>query len=156
MKPYEIVLTFPGTLTEEEGAAKLNEVSTLLSTQGAQVLTLNNLGKHRLAYEVDGLRFGWFVHGTMELEPAAVAELEQMLKRHPSVIRLMIRMAKRDVKRSFAFITSMSHERTDKTATHHSGHYTQRVEVAKPVDMAELDKKLDDIIAKGDTVPETL
>lgn len=155
MQMYELVVVLPGNLTEDEATTKFTELGTALTQHGAESLTSNTLGKHRLAYEVKSARFGWFAQLMFTMETTHAREVQLLLERHTGLLRFALLRAKEGQKHEFSFLTPQSHGHYEKerTAPHFS--HSQKVEVAGPVNIEELDKKLEDIIAGG-SLPEKI
>jgi small subunit ribosomal protein S6 len=55
-----------------------------------QVNTIDRWGQRRLAYEIDGQRDGYYVIMAADIDPEALAELEENLKLSSSVLRYML------------------------------------------------------------------
>jgi small subunit ribosomal protein S6 len=76
-------------LTEEEVAqlgTRLGETCTAL---GGEVVSTENWGKRRLAYEIRKQREGTYLLLQVKAEPSAVREYERQLKLNESVLRFM-------------------------------------------------------------------
>lgn len=158
MQTYEVLVVLPGTLTAEEVQTKQNEITKLCTEHGAEHVHVNDMGKHRLAYEIQKARFGWFTHIVLQLEKTRVKEVQMVLQRSSGLLRFAIRSVAPETKREFSFFTGLFSETGDKrtAAPGTTTTFTQKVEAAPaPVNMEELDKKLEDII-KGETVNEKL
>ncbi len=157
MQTYEVLVVLPGTLTAEEVQAKQQEITKLCTEHGAEHVHVNDMGKHRLAYEIRKARFGWFTQVVLQLEPARVKEVQMVLQRSSGLLRFAIRSITPETKREFSFFTGLFSETGDKrTQGTTTSTFNQKVEAAPaPVNMEELDKKLEDII-KGETVNEKL
>ncbi len=55
-----------------------------------EVLTINRWGQRRLAYEIDSQRDGYYVIMGANIDPAALAELEENLKLSSSILRYLL------------------------------------------------------------------
>jgi small subunit ribosomal protein S6 len=184
MKTYELLFIIPGTLTEEEVAPQVATIESLVQAIEATDVETKSLGKAKLAYPMNHIRYGYFYTTTFTVNPAAVPELQRQLNLQKGYLRTIINIAldttltrdnapdalitiekKQDLiderKKSFA--------RYKEDATPVQSAAPKKVsvpevpvavtEVAAPekevINMEDIDKRLDDIIA-GDDITENL
>ena len=76
-------------LEHRELEITINKVVGLVNEAGT-VIKLDNWGKKRLAYEIQDLNEGLYVLVTFTAEPAAVKELDRVMKITDEVLRHMI------------------------------------------------------------------
>jgi len=88
--PYEITSILKPTLDETELAAAIQRVTDQLATQGGTLIHLEQLGRRRLAYEIDDLREGYYIIYTFTLDADQISEFERRLKLNDTVIRSLI------------------------------------------------------------------
>ena len=90
MKAYELLFFIDPAIDEESRLAVLKRIDTTITSQGGQVDNVDEWGKRKLAFEVDGLTEGDYTLIDFHIEPAAVAELDRVLHIMDNVVRYMI------------------------------------------------------------------
>lgn len=89
MRTYELVLVFDPALEMEQIDQDLRKLSELIAADGA-IRLWERWGKRRLAYEVAGRQYGYYVLSVFDSNPAAVAELDRAIRLNTSIIRHLI------------------------------------------------------------------
>jgi small subunit ribosomal protein S6 len=97
MKAYELLVIFNPTLSDDERAAVLERVSTLITNEGSTLDTTDEWGKRKLAYEIDKLSEGDYVLFEFHAKPEAIAEIDRVLRITDAVVRFIL--VRRDDKR---------------------------------------------------------
>lgn len=160
MKHYELLCILPGTLAETETAPIIQEIQTMVQGSGGQELTIQDMGKSRLAYPVKQIRYGYFELFFFTLDEGSAAELTEKLRLSPSVIRFVFRAyspARRQTKEE---IISRMKQRAESGVDRAQDHapiiekplstpepgQTEKIAEPKKVDMEEIDKKLNEIL----------
>lgn len=93
---YEVTYILRPQLEEAEVDERANAVADLVKNNGGEIVTLEKLGKKRLAYEIADLREGIYVVMGFRSEAATAKELERQLRLREDVVRaLMVRLDKR-------------------------------------------------------------
>ncbi len=87
MRDYEVMTIHRPELAEDEVEAKIGELESHLSGQGASVDGRDLWGKRRFAYEIDHLSEGYYSVVTFQAEAAAVDSLDRLLTLADDVIR---------------------------------------------------------------------
>jgi small subunit ribosomal protein S6 len=87
MRDYEVMTIHRPDLAEDDVAAKIGELESYLSGQGASVDGRDLWGKRRFAYEIDHLSEGYYSVVTFQAEAAAVDSLDRMLSLADEVVR---------------------------------------------------------------------
>ena len=96
MTDYEVTYILRPGLEETEVEARANAVAEIVKGQGGEIVSVEKLGRKRLAYEIDDVREGNYVVMQFKSEAAASKELERQLKLHEDVLRaLVVRLDKR-------------------------------------------------------------
>ena len=90
LRDYEILFIVRPELDDEQVAASVETVTTLVKSLGGTLDGSNVWGKRRLAYEVAHLREGYYVLTDFKLEPARVPELEAAVKISDTVFRHLV------------------------------------------------------------------
>ena len=90
MIDYEVTYILRPSLEEAEVEERANAISEIVKGQAGEVLSVEKLGKKRLAYEIDDLREGNYVVMRFNSNAAASKELERLLKLHEDVLRALV------------------------------------------------------------------
>ena len=62
----------------------------VLTTNGAEIEKAEEMGKRRLAYEINDFREGYYVKLNVNATPDAIAEFNRLIKINDNVIRTLI------------------------------------------------------------------
>ncbi len=87
MNKYETVIIVNPNLEAEDVERTVNDVQEIISGSGGIIAKVNNWGKKRLAYEVDGHRDGIYVLIYFEADPSLI----QILARHYGLTERIIK-----------------------------------------------------------------
>jgi len=90
MKAYELLFFIDPATDEETHLAVLKRIDTTIAAQGGVVDNVDEWGKRKLAFEIDGLVEGDYTLIDFHIEPAALAELDRVLRISDNVVRYMI------------------------------------------------------------------
>jgi small subunit ribosomal protein S6 len=90
MRAYEVMYIIRPDLDEEQTNAVIEKFKGLLEAQGATIENIDKCGKRRLAYEIKDFLDGFYTIVTFQAEPAAVAELERVMRISDEVIKYLI------------------------------------------------------------------
>lgn len=91
MRNYELMCIFPGTLAEDELPARIEAVKTTATENGAENISVKNMGKSRLAYPMKHIRYGYFSLFHFAADPAQMKAFEQKLRLSGDVLRFVFR-----------------------------------------------------------------
>ncbi len=93
MTDYEIAYILRPALEESETEERANAIAEIVKNLGGEVVSVERLGKKRLAYEIKDAREGTYVVMQFRSDAAVSKELERQLKLHEDVLRaLLIRL----------------------------------------------------------------
>jgi small subunit ribosomal protein S6 len=87
MRDYEVMTIHRPDLAEDEVEAKVGELESYLSNQGATVSNRDMWGKRRLAYEIDHISEGYYSVVTFQAEAVAIDPVDRMLLLSDTVVR---------------------------------------------------------------------
>lgn len=90
MKAYELLFFVAPSIDEESRAAFMKRIETTIAEGEGTVDNVDNWGKRKLAYEIDGLTDGDYTLIDFHADPANVAELDRVLRINDAVVRHMI------------------------------------------------------------------
>ena len=91
MKNYEVLFILPGTLSEDEVGPVAAKVKDAVEKAGAVKVSLQDLGKSRIAYPIKHIRYGYFHLCQFELCGQNVANLRKQLGLMPELLRVVVR-----------------------------------------------------------------
>ena len=86
---YETIFIVNPTLTEENTAEVVAKFRTLIEAN-ATIGKVDEWGKRRLAYAINDLNEGYYVHVTFESKPDFPAELDRVYKITDGIMRSII------------------------------------------------------------------
>jgi small subunit ribosomal protein S6 len=87
MRDYEIMTIHRPDLAEDDIEAKVKELESYLSDNGASVTKSDLWGKRRFAYEIDHISEGYYTVLTFQSEADTVDSLDRMLALADEVVR---------------------------------------------------------------------
>ncbi|GED16710.1 30S ribosomal protein S6 [Aneurinibacillus migulanus] len=90
MRKYEVMYILRPDLQEEATKANVERFSNVITEDGGEMEKVNEMGKKRLAYEIDDYREGFYVLMNFQSEPQAVNEMERLMKISDDVIRYLV------------------------------------------------------------------
>jgi len=90
VRPYEVMYVLNPEMEEEATTALIDRISGVITGQGGTVDNVDKWGKRRLAYEVDGLREGYYVLTKFKGGPSVASELDRVLRITDEVARHVI------------------------------------------------------------------
>ena len=90
MKAYELLFIVAPTIDDETRAGVMKRIETTISDAKGTVDNVDNWGKRKLAYEINGLTDGDYTLVDFHADPADVAELDRILRITDTVVRHMI------------------------------------------------------------------
>ncbi|WAH36990.1 30S ribosomal protein S6 [Alicyclobacillus dauci] len=89
MRQYETMYILNPTLESEQTAELVQKYQTLISNQGGQIDELQEIGKRRLAYEIEGNREGYYVLVQYTADTDVSKELERVMRIDDNVVRYL-------------------------------------------------------------------
>lgn len=90
MKAYELMLILDPSLEEEPRAAVMERAQGIVTADGGVIDGVDEWGKRRLAFEINGNTDGDYVVVAFHATTAAIAELDRVLHITDPVVRYMI------------------------------------------------------------------
>ncbi len=90
MNDYEVTYILRPSLEEGDVETRSTEISDIIKNQGGEVVSIEKLGKKRLAYEINDLREGNYVVMQFRSTGDASKELERQLKLNEDVLRALV------------------------------------------------------------------
>lgn len=90
MKAYELLFFVAPSIDEETRLAVMKRIDTAITADNGTVDNVDNWGKRKLAYEVNGLTDGDYTLIDFYANPESIAELDRVLRITDAVERFMI------------------------------------------------------------------
>ena len=90
MKAYELLFFVAPTISDEDRVAVMKRIETTIAEGAGKVDTVDEWGKRKLAYEINGLTDGDYTLVNFHADPQNVAELDRVLRINDAVVRHMI------------------------------------------------------------------
>lgn len=90
MKAYELLFFVAPTIDEETRAGVMKRIETTIASAEGTVDNVDNWGKRKLAYEINGLTDGDYTLIDFHTDPQNIAELNRVLRINDAVVRHMI------------------------------------------------------------------
>jgi small subunit ribosomal protein S6 len=90
MVDYEVTYILRPSLEENEVEERANAIADIIKNQRGEIVSIEKLGKKRLAYEIDDVREGNYVVMQFKSDGAGSKELERLLKLHEDVLRALV------------------------------------------------------------------
>lgn len=90
MKAYELLFFVAPSIDEESRLAVMKRIDTAITADNGTVDNVDNWGKRKLAYEVNGLTDGDYTLIDFHANPESIAELDRVLRITDAVERFMI------------------------------------------------------------------
>ena len=91
MKKYEIMFIVRPTLSEDEIKKVAKEFENVLTTNGATVTDVKEMGQRELAYEIKDFKNGYYYVITLEAsDDKAINEFKRVAKIEENVIRDLV------------------------------------------------------------------
>ncbi len=89
LKKYETIFIINSEVGEESTKALVEKFKTMLETS-AQLESIDEWGKRKLAYEIDDKNEGYYVLANFSAEPSFPAELERVYKITEGILKYII------------------------------------------------------------------
>ena len=90
MKAYELLFFVAPTIDEESRAGVMKRIESTIAAGEGVVDNVDEWGKRKLAYEIDGLTDGDYTLIDFHADPQNIAELDRVLRITDAVVRHMI------------------------------------------------------------------
>ena len=90
MKAYELLFFVAPTISDEDRVAAMKRIETTIAEGSGKVDNVDEWGKRKLAYEINGLTDGDYTLVNFHADPQNVAELDRVLRINDAVVRHMI------------------------------------------------------------------
>ncbi len=90
MRKYEIMYIIAPNLEEAANKEIVERYSNVLTDNGAEILKVDEIGKKRLAYEINDFKDGYYVLISVQANTEAINEFNRLIKINDNVIRVLV------------------------------------------------------------------
>ncbi len=90
MKAYELLYFVAPTTADEARAAVMNRIETIVKDGKGTIDNVDDWGKRKLAYEINGLADADYTLVDFHTDPTTIAELDRVLRINDAVVRHMV------------------------------------------------------------------
>lgn len=90
MRKYELMYIIRPDVEQEATKNLVEKFQNLITNNGGEIEKLDEIGKRRIAYEIEDFHEGYYVLTYFQSEPTLIAELERVLRITDGVIRYLI------------------------------------------------------------------
>lgn len=90
MRKYEIMYIIRPTVLEDNRVALIEELNTIITSRGGEILEQNEWGMRDLAYEIQKHRKGYYVVLSVNCNDEARSEFDRVVRIKEDVIRHII------------------------------------------------------------------
>lgn len=89
MKNYELLSVFKPSLDSEELDKVVEKITEEIKSYEGSVVSVDKMGRKKLAYDVQGYRDGYFTNFVISLPAGSIVEFKRNLKLNDNVLRFM-------------------------------------------------------------------
>ena len=89
MKKYELLTILKPSLDSEELDKILDKISSDIKDAKGEVISVDKMGRKKLAYDLQGYRDGYFTNMIISLPAETIVDFKRSLKLNDNVLRFM-------------------------------------------------------------------
>jgi small subunit ribosomal protein S6 len=89
VKNYELLTVFKPNLDADEVDKALKKIEEQIKKFGGKVLSLDKMGRRKLAYEIQKFRDGFFSTQILTIDADKITEFKRQLKLNDNLLRVM-------------------------------------------------------------------
>ncbi len=90
MRAYELMYILSPNLEEDAVSEQVAKFEEILTSRGGEIEKTETIGKRRLAYEVDGIREGFYILSNFKCTVESAQELERIMKISDNIVRYLL------------------------------------------------------------------
>ena len=90
MNIYENIVILNASLPDEEIDAAISKIKDVITDNGGEIVTVNNWGRRKLAYDINKQKKGFYVLFAYKMLPSTIRRLEDFYRVFDAVIKHMI------------------------------------------------------------------
>lgn len=89
MNYYETILIFNGKYTEAKYKSMTDHYIKQITDLGGLIKKIDRLGKKKLAYEIKGIKEGWYTIFYYQANPELIPELERIIRIDDTTLKFL-------------------------------------------------------------------
>lgn len=89
MKNYELLAVFKPNLDADEVDKNLLKIEETITSYKGKVLSMDKIGRKKLAYDIQKFRDGFFVSQILSMPADKVVDFKRQLKLNDNILRIM-------------------------------------------------------------------
>jgi len=89
VRAYELMYILSPNLEEDAVSEQVAKFEEILTSRGGEIEKTETIGKRRLAYEVDGIREGFYILSNFKCTVESAQELERIMKISDNIVRYL-------------------------------------------------------------------
>ena len=89
MNYYETILIFNGKYTEAKYKSMTDQYIKQITDLGGLIKKIDRLGKKKLAYEIKGIKEGWYTIFYYQANPELIPELERIIRIDDTTLKFL-------------------------------------------------------------------
>lgn len=89
MKNYELLAIFKPSLDSEELDKAVDKISSDIKSAKGEVVSVDKMGRKKLAYDLQGYRDGFFTTIVTSLPAEVIVDFKRNLKLNDNILRFM-------------------------------------------------------------------
>lgn len=89
MKNYELLAVFKPNLDADEVDKNLSKIEETITGYKGKVLSMDKIGRKKLAYDIQKFRDGFFVSQILSMPADKVVDFKRQLKLNDNILRIM-------------------------------------------------------------------
>ena len=92
MRNYELMVVIDPSSDSEKIDRTVAKIQETITEKGGKIVSVDNWGRRRLAYEIERRQYGFYVLSTFEFDPKEVKDLDRLLRLNQMVLRHLVVM----------------------------------------------------------------
>lgn len=90
MNLYETAVILNPNLSEEEVRSAVQKITNIVTSDGGEMLKVDNWGKRKLAYELNKHKVGLYIFFLFKAPPKTIKKMEGYFKVYDIVVKFMV------------------------------------------------------------------
>jgi small subunit ribosomal protein S6 len=90
MRNYELMVVVDSSPDGEKIDQTVSKIQEMITAKGGKIVSVDNWGRRRLAYEIQRRQYGYYTLFVFELDPKEIRDLNRLLRLNPMVLRHLV------------------------------------------------------------------
>lgn len=149
LKEYEILYFLPITLSPDETQAIKQKVNGIITKHTGVIIKEEEIGKKKLAYMIKHARHGYYIFIVFKSPPSVINDINHEIKLMPEILRHKL-ILKESIKNIETEKKVRDIDKPSATELEKKQKQKKKKEIREEtsVDVKELDKKIDELLAE--------